>query len=106
MSLSKKFTYLSRFYKTTVDNLLPLAKDKAQLKDNFAEDQGKGNKEGNTHTTLRGKVAHKIIETYTHAKVCCSFTNYITGYISCILCTSSSHILKKVASRRLLDKIS
>ena len=70
LSLSKKLTYLSRFYKTTVDNLLPLPEDKAQLKDNSAEDQGKGNWEGNTHTTLRGKVAHKIIETYTHAKVC------------------------------------
>ena len=63
MSQSKKLTYLSRFIKTTVDTLLPLHRDEVP------EDQagGEGVREGGL--ALRERVSHKVLETYTHAKV-------------------------------------
>ena len=63
MSQSKKLTYLSRFIKTTVDTLLPLHRDEGPQDQPGGEDGREGG------SALRERVSHKILETYTHAKV-------------------------------------
>ncbi len=72
MSQERKLKCLSRFFRSTVDNLLPLHTGDST--------------DGTEVTTLRGRVSHKILETYTHAKV--------DPRLVCVLCVYCTLMLR------------